>query len=150
MAQAKEESYLQPTPEAQPFWDAIRRHELMLPRCRACGQFLYYSKNFCPKCLSRDLEWVRCAGRGRVYSYVIHHRPTQGFADEVSEITAVVELEEGPRIMGPMTAIGPDHRWLRVNIPVEILFQGVAKGSIKLMFRPAGPEFFPVDEERPG
>ena len=137
MAQAKERSHPQPAPEAQPFWDAVRRHELMLPRCRACGQLHYRPRAFCPACLSRDLEWVRCTGRGKLYSYVINHRPAQGFAEEAPDITAVVELEEGPRIMGTMTGIGHDRRRLRVNMPVEILFQDVDGGLTTFTFRPA-------------
>ena len=144
MAQAKEGSYPQPTPEAQPFWDAVRRHELMLPRCKACGQLHYYPKVLCPACLSRDLEWVRCTGRGRVYSYVINHRPVYGFGGESPNVIAVVELEEGPRIMGTMTGIGPDRRQLRVNMPVEILFQDVGEALTTFMFRPVGPELLPA------
>ena len=143
MAQAREGSYPQPTPEAQPFWDAVRRHELILPRCRACGQLHYYPKDLCPACLSRDLEWVRCTGRGKLYSYVISHRPAQGFAEEAPDITAVVELEEGPRIMGTMTGIGPNLQRLRMNMPVEILFHEVEEGPTTFRFRPAGPEFLP-------
>ena len=137
MAQAKEGLNPQPTPEAQLFWDAVRRHELLLPRCRACGQLHYRPRPFCPACRSRDLEWVRCTGRGRLHSYVINHRPAQEFAEEGPDITAVVELEEGPRLMGTMTGIGPDRRRLRVNMAVEIRFQDVDEGITTFTFQPA-------------
>ena len=135
MAQASKREPPQPTSHARPFWDAIKRHELMLPRCKACGQLHFHPRSFCPMCLSKDLEWVRCTGRGRLYSHVINH--------EHPSVIAVVELEEGPRIMGTMSGIGPDSRRLRVNMPVEIVFQELDEGPTTFTFRPAEPEFLP-------
>ena len=143
MAQASKREPPQPTSHARPFWDAIKRHELMLPRCKACGQLHYYPRSLCPMCFSKDLEWVRCTGRGKLYSYVINHRPAYGFGGESPNVIAVVELEEGPRMMGTMSSIGPDPRRLRVNMPVEVIFHEVDEGPTTFTFRPAGPEFLP-------
>ena len=43
--------------------------------------------------------WVTASGRATLYSYVISHRPAPGFADDAPYAIAVVELEEGPRMM---------------------------------------------------
>ena len=45
-----------PTPDSAPFWEAARRHELRLPRCRDCGEAFFYPRNVCPGCLSSNLE----------------------------------------------------------------------------------------------
>ena len=41
-----------PTPESKPFWDAAKRHELRIQRCRPCQQAYFYPRNVCPQCLS--------------------------------------------------------------------------------------------------
>src|SRR2546426_986699 len=50
-----------PTPETHPFWEAARRHELWLQRCRACGEYVFYPRAACPRCLGAELEWGRVA-----------------------------------------------------------------------------------------
>src|SRR2546428_769385 len=43
-----------PTPETRPFWEAARRHELWLQRCRACGAYVFYPRAACPRCLGAE------------------------------------------------------------------------------------------------
>ena len=136
MAQAQK-PLPQPTPDTEPFWQAVKRHELMLPRCKACGELHYYPRPFCPNCFSWDLEWVRCSGRGKVYSYVINHRPAPGFQDEAPHIIAVIELEEGPRMMGNVSGIEPDPAKVQVDMPVEIIFEDVNDQLTMFKFKPA-------------
>ena len=68
-----------PTPESRPFWAATRRHELVLPSCRACGTLFYYPRAACPSCLSSDLDWQRVSGRGRLNTFTVVHRGLPNF-----------------------------------------------------------------------
>ena len=126
-----------PTPDTQPFWDAVKRHELMLPKCKACGQLHFFPRPFCPHCFSWDLEWVRCSGKGKLYSYVINHRPAPGFEEEAPYVIAVVELDEGPRMLSNLIDIEPTPETVQVDMPVEILFQDVNEEMTMFKFRPA-------------
>ena len=126
----------QPTPDTQPFWDAVNRHELMLPKCKSCGKLHYFPRPFCPYCFSWDLEWVACSGRGKLYSYVINYRPAPGFEADAPYVIAVVELEEGPRMMANMIGVEPDPQSVLVDMPVEIAFEDVDDGSAIFKFRP--------------
>ena len=126
-----------PTPDTQPFWDAIKRHQLLLPKCKACGQLHYFPRPFCPHCFSWDLEWVRCSGKGKLYSYVINHRPAPGFEEEAPYVIAVVELDEGPRMLSNLIDIEPTPEAIQVDMPVEILFQDVNEEMSMFKFRPA-------------
>lgn len=135
MAKAQK-SLPQPTPDTQPFWDGIKRHELLLPKCIVCTELHYYPRPFCPKCFSWDLEWVRCSGNGKVYSYVINHRPAPGFQDETPYIIAVIELEEGPRILSNLTGIAPDPDQVQVDMPVEITYEDVNDQLTLFKFQP--------------
>jgi uncharacterized OB-fold protein len=89
----------QPTPETEEFWAGARRGELRIQRCRACGKAYFFPRPFCPGCSSSDVEWFTASGRGRLYSYVINHRAPPNFQDYAPYVIAVVELEEGPRMM---------------------------------------------------
>jgi uncharacterized OB-fold protein len=94
-----------PTTTSRPFWEAARRHELMLQRCEACNQFIYYPRPRCPHCFSDRLQWRRAGGRGKVYSYTVVRRASSRLFADWPYVLAIVELEEGPRmttnIVGP-------------------------------------------------
>lgn len=51
------------------FWEAARRHELVVQRCNACGTFQFGPEWLCHACRSFDLAWQRVSGRGRIYSW---------------------------------------------------------------------------------
>lgn len=126
-----------PTPDTQPFWTAAKRHQLSLPKCTVCGRLHYFPRPFCPYCFSWDLEWVRCSGRGRLYSYVINHRPAPGFEGDAPYVIAVVELDEGPRMMSNLIDIEPTPEAVKVDMPVEIIFYDVNEELAMFNFRPA-------------
>ena len=64
-----------PTPETQHFWDGTQAGELRLQRCDACANVYFPPRPFCPACASRKVSVFKASGKGKLYSYVIHHRP---------------------------------------------------------------------------
>ncbi len=127
-----------PSPETKPFWDAARRHELALPFCKPCGAFFYYPRAACPRCLSPDLEWRAVSGRGTLHTFTIVHRGQKGFPLGSPYVLAVVELEEGPRMMTNLVGVVPDLAAVRIGMPVEVAFDDVTPAVTLLHFRPAG------------
>ncbi len=126
-----------PTPETKPFWDACKRHELMLPRCKDCGRFHFYPRAVCPNCWSTNLEWVKASGRGKLYSYVINHRPAPGFESQAPYVIAIVELDEGVRMMSNLTGVDPDPAKVTVDMPLEVTFEDASPEISLPQFRPA-------------
>ncbi|MBI2170407.1 MAG: Zn-ribbon domain-containing OB-fold protein [Chloroflexi bacterium] len=120
-----------------PFQEALRRGQLLLPRCLACGHVFYPPKAHCPRCGSSALEWTRCSGRGRIYSYVINHRPLGATPGEAWDVMAVVELDEGPRILATVVGLDPDPAQVRVDMMVEVAFPGADGPATTLSFRSA-------------
>ncbi len=93
--------YPQPDRDSAPFWEAQQRHELRFRRCTACGAFRYPMTLLCLDCRSWEFEWALASGRGTVYSYtVVHHQTHPAFP--VPYTIALVEMEEGPRIIARM------------------------------------------------
>jgi uncharacterized protein len=123
----------QPTKVTKPFWDAAKRHELMLQRCDECHKFIYYPRARCPHCFSDRLQWRSCSGKGKLYSFTVVRRPsTRLFAEPY--VLAIVELEEGPRMTSNVVA-APET--LKVDMPVTVFFDDVTPERTLVKFKPA-------------
>ena len=124
-----------PTPESQPYWDGLRQRKLVLPQCIDCAKPHFYPRIVCPHCGSRRLEWRHANGRGTLYSFVINHRPP-AWRKQVPYVIAVVELDEGPRMMSNLIGIPPDPALIRCDMPVEIVFDDVTPVVTLPQFKP--------------
>jgi uncharacterized OB-fold protein len=124
-----------PTPATQPFWDALGRHELTVQYCANCQSHVFYPRFSCPTCGDQGLAWVRVSGRAKLHSYVINHSAAPGFEKDVPYVIAIVELDEGPRMMTNLRDVAPDPLALELDMPLEVTFQ--TRGGFTLpMFRP--------------
>src|SRR5262245_23315517 len=104
------------TPELKPFFDAAKRHELVVQRCTQCGVQRFPPREICSSCLSNQAEWVRVSGVGEVFSYTIMHQVYHpGFATEVPYAVVVVKLAEGPKITSSLVGVAPHA--IRIGMP---------------------------------
>ena len=136
---AETKAYRKPLPrideESRGFWEALTRHELYFQRCRDCGTKRLYPRALCTACLSSATEWVRASGRGIVYSFTVtHQNQSPGFRDELPYVLAIVELEEGPRLMTNVVGCAPDA--VRIGLPVQAVFEDVTPEVTLLKVRP--------------
>ena len=127
-----------PTPESRPYWEALKRHELSLQRCRACGRYYFYPRSNCPHCLSGEVEWQRVSGRGTLHTFTIVHRGLRGFPIAPTYVLAVVELEEGPHLMTNLVGCPHDPAKIRIGAAVEVVFADVTPAWTLPHFRLAG------------
>jgi len=126
-----------PTPDTQRYWEGCKRHELWLPFCLSCKEFFFYPRLFCPRCFGWKIEWRRASGRGTLYTYAIQYRPqAPGF--QPPYVTAIVQLDEGPRVMTNLVSVEPDPQKIRCDMPVEVVFEEMSDEITLPMFRPAG------------
>ena len=126
----------EPTPETAPYWEAANRGELQIQQCNACGMHYFYPRTACPRCGSTDVTWVTVSGRGRLHTYVINHRPAPGFEDEAPYAIAVVELEEGPRMMANIVGVPNTPDELELDMPLEVRFESRGEQMVPV-FAPA-------------
>ncbi|WP_231639613.1 Zn-ribbon domain-containing OB-fold protein [Mycobacterium sp. Marseille-P9652] len=90
----------QPSPASAPFWDATRRHELIVQRCESCARLVWYPRFVCPHCGGSSLTWEKLSGDGVVYAVSVHHRAAlPALADKVPYSVVLVDLDEGVRMM---------------------------------------------------
>jgi uncharacterized OB-fold protein len=125
-----------PTPETAHFWEGTRAGELRLQRCTKCQHTYFPPRPFCPKCAAREVSVIRASGKGVLWSYVIHHRPAPGFTPPYS--IAVVQLEEGPRMLTNIVDCPQTPEALALDMPVEVSFEKQDDTITLPLFRPAG------------
>ena len=124
------------TPETRHFWEGTRTGELRLQRCAPCDHVYFPPRPFCPRCASPDVSVFRASGRATLYSYVIHHRPVPGFVPPYS--IALVELEEGPRMMTNIVEVPQTPEALRLDMALEVVFHRLDDEISLPLFRPVG------------
>jgi uncharacterized protein len=106
-----------------------------MPRCNACEQYWFPPSTHCPNCTSADFAWTPVSGRGKVFSYVVYHRVYHpGFAGDVPYTVALIELEEGPRMISNVIGIPPDQ--VSCDMQVEVVFEDVGDIATLPKFRP--------------
>ncbi|MBI2863255.1 MAG: OB-fold domain-containing protein [Chloroflexi bacterium] len=120
----------------KPFWEAAQRHELIIPRCKRCGEFFWYPRELCPHCLSFDWEWQRVQGKGRVYTFTIVRQPQYpAFNADVPYVFAIIQLNEGIRMVS--NVVGCPVEEVKVDMPVEVTFDDVTPECTLFKFKPA-------------
>src|SRR5207302_3258723 len=131
-AEAQEE--LPPPPiDSAFFWEGVDVDELRIQRCVSCGRLRHPPRPMCPYCQSLDHDHVVSTGRGEVYSFVVHHRPeVPGRAHPFA--VALVELEEGTRIIGNL--VGAEPGAVRIGMPVQVSFEPDERGRKLPQWRP--------------
>ena len=127
-----------PTPETQFFWDKCKEHELWLQRCQTCQHVFFYPRMHCPECLSDNVPGFRASGKGTLWTYMINHRPVPGFKDDGPYAIAVVQLEEGPRMMSNIVGIENTPDNLVLDMPLEVVFEDATEEISIPKFKPAG------------
>jgi uncharacterized OB-fold protein len=111
-----------PTPdvETQPFWDACRERRLLIKHCNACGKDHFYPRPFCPRCWSDDVAWKEASGRATLYTYsIVHVNDLAPFGERVPYVAAIVELEEGPRVMTNIERVAFDELEVGMDLVVD-------------------------------
>lgn len=119
--------------DSQFFWHAAGERRLVFQRCDACAELRHPPSPSCPRCTSLSWSTVDSPGRGRVFSFTIHHHPpVPGF--DLPYIVALIEMDEGLKIVSNLVAIRVDE--VAIGQHVEIDFVPASDGSLLPVFRP--------------
>lgn len=122
-------------PETRFYWDGAKEGRLMLQSCIRCSEPYFPPRPFCPRCGGREVHAFEASGKGRLHSYVISHLKAPGY--EPPFTIAVVELEEGPRLMTNIVDCPAETGALDLDMPLEVVFE--ARGEVSVpQFRPVG------------
>lgn len=106
------------TPLSEPYWQGLEAGKLRFQSCADCDHAWLPPREQCPRCLSDHWQWKPATGRGRVISWVVYRQAAHpAFTDRVPYNVAIVELDEGPRLI---TNINADPADLAIEQPVAL------------------------------
>ena len=121
--------------ETEPYWKAAKEGRLVVQRCTTCGNHQLYPRWRCLRCRG-EVQWVEASGGGTVYSFtVIRQNFSRSFRDLLPYVVALVDLDEGPRVMTNVVGCDPDD--VRIGMPVRVRFEAVNDESSIPLFEPA-------------
>lgn len=125
------------TATTAPFWDATRDERLLVQWCESCDEAIFYPREVCPSCLGSDLTWRESDGRATVYAVSVQHRAGNPFmADRVPYAVALVDLDDGIRMMTNVVDCDPDE--VTIGQRVAVCWEPMSDGRNLPQFRPAG------------
>ena len=87
--------------------EALKQNKLLGLKCRACGAITVPPKMVCRQCASPDMEIIELKGSGKIRTFTTVFVASEGREDEVPYIIVMVELDDGPWIMGNLDGIDP-------------------------------------------
>jgi uncharacterized OB-fold protein len=117
------------------FWEGTAAGELRVQHCPTCGRLRHPPGPMCPSCGADKQDWVTVPGRGTVFSYVVHHHPPVP-GKQLPFVVALVELDEGVRMLGELIDVDP--ATVRVGLPVEVALTKIDDELTLPFWRPAG------------
>jgi len=122
-----------PNADSLPYWTAAREGRLMIRKCGSCGSLHFMPRYLCPICWSDNLEWIEAKGTGTVHSFtVIRRAPLPAFAARVPYVVALIDLEEGPRLMANI--LGDDSLSVVIGDRVKVTFEDRGEGAMLPQF----------------
>ena len=101
------------------FWDGTKAGELRIQRLPD-GSLRHPPVPALWEDKDKPVDYVVASGRGTVFSYVVHHAPKVP-GRRLPYVVALVELDEGVRVLGELRGVEPDA--VRIGQPVEVGFE---------------------------
>ena len=117
--------------------DMLKQGRFVIQRDLETGAFVYPPRSQAPG-RGAALEWVEASGKGTVYAVtIVGRKPERGGNYNI----AIVELEEGPRLMTRVERVAPEevHIGMAVRARVAVPDFGSLKGTDQpaVLFAPA-------------
>jgi uncharacterized protein len=111
-----------PTTDSAAFWVGCNRDELLYQRCRACDHVQFYPRPTCTRCQSDKLDLAPSARRGTIHSFtVVHRTANRAFDSDVPFVIALIDLDEGFRMM--MNVIGDGRLSAAIGRRIRVTFE---------------------------
>lgn len=123
------------------FWNQCRSERFMIQRCQRCGAYQFYPRSHCSTCHHPELDWCEASGRGTVKTHtVVYRAPSAAFQQDVPYVLALVDLEEGVRVM--LNVIGCAPEAVHAGMPIHLVYQSRGAAGDKM---PQAQALVPAD-----
>ena len=79
----------------------------------------------------------KASGKATLFTYgIVHRAPHPGFVDDVPYFTAIVELEEGPKMPTNIVIDNPSSDNLKIGMDLEVVFEDITEEIALPKFKP--------------
>jgi uncharacterized OB-fold protein len=119
--------------------EALKQNKLLGLKCTQCGNIIVPPKIVCANCASTELEVTELSGKGTIQTFTTVFVPPEGREAECPYVIALVELDEGPWIMGNLTGVDPN------KVTMDVMGKKVTLGHAVF----PGDKFSAGEEARP-
>jgi len=100
------------------------RYGLVGSKCEHCNRYFFPVRLMCPECRRKGkTKEHRFAGKGKVFSFTVVRTPPSGFELYIPYIMAIVELDEGARVVSQIVDCSPEE--VEIGMPVESCFRKI-------------------------
>jgi uncharacterized OB-fold protein len=111
------------------YFEGCAQGELRVRHCPRCDTKFRFAHEWCPNCWSLDISWQKVSGRGRIVTYcIVHQPPSPAFADMTPYALALIDLDEGVRMMSNVIGCKPEQ--VKIGLPVKVTFE--KRGDVHL------------------
>lgn len=122
-----------PTPISETFWNGLNSQKVLIQQCEDCGGWVFYPRKHCTHCWSNQVSFKEVSGQATLYTYTISRVPTlPEFSDEMPQMLAVVELQEGVRMNTVL--VGLSENEVKVGMKLKPVFHHVTADKTLLKF----------------
>ncbi len=116
------------------YWEAARRHELVVQHCRSCGGFQWGPEWLCHHCHSFDLGWQQVSGRGVIYSWErVWHPVHPALKEACPYLVVLVELPDAGNVRMVGNLLGDPLQEVAIGAPVEVVFEDHPDDNVTLV-----------------
>jgi len=110
----------QPDQDTEAFWSGAQEGKLLIQHCPVCDRVQFFPRYFCTRCAGA-VDWIETAGRGVVHTFtIVRQNHTPPFNEMAPYVLAIIELEEGVRMMGNVIDMPIDE--VTIGMAVEVRF----------------------------
>ena len=121
--------------DSAPFWKGTRERKLLLQYCTQTGRFQHFPRPVSLYTGGRSLEWKEVSGNGFVYAHTVLRTPGLGADGRLPCVLALVELDEGVRILGNLPDCGPGD--VKIGDRVKLAWDELGEDARYPAFAPA-------------
>ena len=116
-----------PDPDSSHYWEGISNSELRYQLCNSCKKSIFYPRSICPTCGGNDISWQVSSGLGEIYACTTIYRAPPKYKDKVPYIVALIDLNEGFRMMSEI--IDFEGQVVSVGKRVQVTFRDDIDGK---------------------
>ncbi len=111
------------------YWQSVPAHWREIParyrleggKCRDCGYTMIPKEDVCPVCGSTNIETIKLPRKGKILNHTVVWNAPRGYEYYTPYVLAIVELEDGSRVMAQLTDISPSE--VKEGMEVEMVIR---------------------------